>query len=131
MQTPEIALLFSGGPDSLALYALAALGHHPELRRPRHIHLLHMHNGMRGDAGFPRQRFEAAQQILAGQVSTVTRDTAKMAEATLVELDMVRLFQKEISLYLDDMIPKVIDYVECRLAGRIRETAAVFPSGRE
>ncbi len=42
MVQQDMAVLFSGGTDSLALYALAAAGHHPDIRRPRRIHLLHM-----------------------------------------------------------------------------------------
>ena len=90
----DLAILFSGGTDSLALYALAAVGCHRELPRPRHIHLLHMRNGMERFADFPRQRFEMAQRILQKQVSAPER----LAESTMVELDMGRLFQ---GLWLD------------------------------
>jgi len=37
--------------------------------------------------------------------------------------------EKEIGLYLDDMVPKVIEYVEHRQAGRVREAANCFPPG--
>jgi hypothetical protein len=37
--------------------------------------------------------------------------------------------EKEIGQYLDDMIPKVIDFIEHRQAGRVKEAAAVFPPG--
>jgi hypothetical protein len=102
MEKMELAIMFSGGTDSLALYALASLGHHPDLPRPRNIHLLHMLNGMSRFHEFPRQRFEAARQILAKQVplsevgSPVS--TLKLPEAQMVELDMGRLFQ---GLWLD------------------------------
>ena len=94
MERKDLAILFSGGTDSLALYALAAAGRHASLPRPRHIHLLHMLNGMERFADFPRQRFEVAQRILKKQV-TAPDD---LAEATMVELDMGRLFQ---GLWLD------------------------------
>jgi hypothetical protein len=102
MEKMELAIMFSGGTDSLALYALASLGHHPDLPRPRHIHLLHMLNGMSRFHDFPRQRFEAARQILAKQVplsDMLSPDSAvKLPEALMVELDMGRLFQ---GLWLD------------------------------
>lgn len=94
MERKDLAILFSGGTDSLALYALAAAGRHAGLPRPRHIHLLHMRNGMERFADFPRQRFEIAQGILNKQV--VAPDG--MADADMVELDMGRLFQ---GLWLD------------------------------
>lgn len=102
MEKMELAIMFSGGTDSLALYALAALGHHPDLPRPRHIHLLHMLNGMSRFHEFPRQRFETAQKILAKQVPLTDMlapdSSVKLPEALMVELDMGRLFQ---GLWLD------------------------------
>jgi hypothetical protein len=102
MEKMELAIMFSGGSDSLALYVLASLGHHPGLPRPRHIHLLHMLNGMSRFHEFPRQRFEAARQILAKQVPLsdmhAPESAVKMPETLMVELDMGRLFQ---GLWLD------------------------------
>ncbi|MBW2505773.1 MAG: hypothetical protein JRD19_01740, partial [Deltaproteobacteria bacterium] len=102
MEKMELAIMFSGGTDSLALYALAALGHHPGLPRPRHIHLLHLLNGMSRFHEFPRQRFEVARQILSKQVplsDMISPESAvKLTEALMVELDMGRLFQ---GLWLD------------------------------
>ena len=102
MEKLELAIMFSGGTDSLALYALAALGHHPDLPRPRHIHLLHMLNGMSRFHDFPRQRFEAAQKIITKQVPLVEmhspQSVVKIPETIMVELDMGRLFQ---GLWLD------------------------------
>jgi len=102
MEKTELAIMFSGGTDSLALYALASLGHHPELPRPRCIHLLHMLNGMSRFHDFPRHRFEAARQILARQVPlhgmNSSSSTVKAPETLMVELDMGRLFQ---GLWLD------------------------------
>ncbi len=243
----ELAVLFSGGSDSLALYALAVAGHHPQIPRPRKIHLLHMLNGMGRFHDFPRERYELSREILARQMS----NGVKIPACDMRELDMGRLFQglwldryeelmpryngknlvcaacklamharailccvenflslllvgytkkqnyypeqtpvfinkvselsghfgvetrfplyeecddtlvsrhlledfglpstgggerkclfcqtlttateKEIGLYLDDMIPRVVDYLEKRLAGRVREAAHCFPPGR-
>ncbi len=255
MVQQDMAVLFSGGTDSLALYALAAAGHHPDIRRPRRIHLLHMLNGMSRFHGFPRERFEIAQRVLQKRVAHSPDDIQssrqeQLPETFMVELDMGRLFQglwldrfeelmpryngknlvcvackvamharaviyclenyvpllvtgyakrqeyypeqtpvfmekmasfsehfgvhsrfpvymdfddqqitrqvledfglpstgggerkcmfcqtlttateKEISQYLDDILPKVLDYIEHRQAGRIRDAAAVFPPG--
>jgi hypothetical protein len=116
--------MFSGGTDSLALYALAALGHHPDLPRPRHVHLLHMLNGMSRFHDFPRQRFEAAQQVIAKQVPPADMNTPQSAvripETVMVELDMGRLFQ---GLWLDryeELMPryngKNLVCVACKIA---------------
>ncbi len=94
MQKQELAILFSGGTDSLAVYALSVIGQHPELPRPVKIHLLHMLNGMSRFHDFPRQRFDIAQEILA----TKSTQPEKLPEAEMVELDMGRLFQ---GLWLD------------------------------
>jgi len=128
MEKMELAIMFSGGTDSLALYALAALGHHPGLQRPRHIHLLHMLNGMSRFHEFPRQRFEAARQILAKQVPLtdmhLPESAVKLPEALMVELDMGRLFQ---GLWLDcyeDLMPryngKNLVCVACKVAMHTR-----------
>ena len=102
MEKMELAIMFSGGTDSLAVYALASLGHHPGLPRPKHIHLLHMLNGMSRFHDFPRLRFEAAQKILAKQVPLTemhsSDSTVRLPGVLMVELDMGRLFQ---GLWLD------------------------------
>jgi len=128
MEKMELAIMFSGGTDSLALFALASMGHHPDLPRPRHIHLLHMLNGMSRFHDFPRQRFEAASQILAKQVPLANMQapgsTVKLPEALLVELDMGRLFQ---GLWLDryeELMPrysgKNLVCVACKVAMHAR-----------
>jgi hypothetical protein len=128
MEKKELAIMFSGGTDSLALYALAALGHHPNLPRPRHIHLLHMLNGMSRFHDFPRRRFEAAKRVLAKQVplqDMQAKDSAvKLPEALMVELDMGRLFQ---GLWLDryeELMPrynsKNLVCVACKVAMHVR-----------
>ncbi|OGQ96735.1 MAG: hypothetical protein A2521_07285 [Deltaproteobacteria bacterium RIFOXYD12_FULL_57_12] len=102
MDKQDLAIMYSGGSDSLALYALAALGHHPHLPRPRTIHLLHMLNGFSRFHDFPRNRFLTAKEILEKQKATVGDSTvngaAPLPETVLVELDMGRLFQ---GLWLD------------------------------
>ncbi len=116
MSKQELAIMFSGGTDSLALYALAAAGHHPDLPRPRRIHMLHMLNGMGRFHDFPRQRFEVARKILAARVAPPDQ----VPEAEMVELDMGRLFQ---GLWLDryeELMPryngKNLVCVACKLA---------------
>ncbi|MDX1776438.1 MAG: hypothetical protein R3297_07640 [Desulfobulbales bacterium] len=128
MEKMELAIMFSGGTDSLALYALASLGHHPDIPRPRHIHLLHMLNGMSRFHGFPRRRFETAREILARQVPLTQMQSPESAvnlpEAIMVELDMGRLFQ---GLWLDryeDLMPryngKNLVCVACKVAMHTR-----------
>lgn len=128
MDKMELAIMFSGGTDSLALYALASLGHHPGLPRPRHIHLLHMLNGMSRFHEFPRERFEIARQILEKQVSRVNMQSPgsslQLPETVMVELDMGRLFQ---GLWLDryeELMPryngKNLVCVACKVAMHAR-----------
>lgn len=120
MYKQELAILFSGGTDSLALYALAVGGHHPGLPRPRKIHLLNMLNGMGRFPDFTRNRFETTRAILANRFP----DAENMPSASLVELDMGRLFQ---GLWLDryeEFMPryggKNLVCVACKLAMHIR-----------
>lgn len=116
MEKHELAIMFSGGTDSLALYALASVGNHPELPRPLRIHLLHMLNGMGRFPDFPRNRFQTARGILESRLSPPQTIPA----ATMVELDMARLFQ---GLWLDryeELMPryggKNLVCVACKLA---------------
>lgn len=116
MEKHELAILFSGGTDSLALYALAASGNHPQIPRPVRIHLLHMLNGMGRFPDFPRNRFLAAQKILSSR----SPDPRLIPETVMVELDMGRLFQ---GLWLDryeELMPrfggKNLVCVACKLA---------------
>jgi hypothetical protein len=128
MDKMELAIMFSGGTDSLAVYTLASLGHHPGLPRPKHIHLLHMLNGMSRFHDFPRLRFEAARKILEKQVPLKEMhsldSSVKLPEVLLVELDMGRLFQ---GLWLDryeDLMPryngKNLVCVACKVAMHTR-----------
>ncbi len=120
MEKQELAILYSGGTDSLALYTLAAGGHHPGLSRPVRIHLLHMLNGMGRFPDFPRNRFLTAQKILAAKVTA----SDILPPAEMVELDMGRLFQ---GLWLDrfeELMPryggKNLVCVACKLAMHAR-----------
>ncbi len=116
----ELAVLFSGGTDSLALYALATAGHHPDIPRPRRIHLLHMLNGMSRFHDFPRNRYEVGRDILERQFA----DGARLPRNDMEELDMGRLFQ---GLWLDryeKLMPryngKNLVCVACKLAMHAR-----------
>ncbi len=120
MEKQDLAIMFSGGRDSLALYALAAVGAHPEIRRPERIHLLHMLNGMGRFLDFPRERFMVAQKRIAAQTALPER----LPRTFYVELDMGRLFQ---GLWLDwyeDLMPKYngknLVCVACKLAMHTR-----------
>ncbi len=120
MEPQDIAIMYSGGTDSLAVYALAAAGHSPDLPPARKIHLLHMRNGMERFPDFPRTRYEVAKKILRNQVS----DPATFTDSSMVELDMGRLFQ---GLWLDryeELMPryngKNLVCVACKLAMHTR-----------
>ncbi len=94
MEKQEIAILFSGGRDSLALYALGFLGKHPSFPRCRRIHLLHMLNGMSRFHSFPSRRYETASKILRTQIPL----SGNVPESLFLELDCGRLWQ---GLWLD------------------------------
>lgn len=120
MEKQELAILFSGGSDSLSLYALAAVGAHPEIPRPRRIHLLHMLNGMGRFPSFPKERFRVSEGILKAQMP----DSEQIPQATYIELDMGRLFQ---GLWLDryeELMPhyggKNLVCVACKLAMHVK-----------
>jgi hypothetical protein len=120
MEKQELAILFSGGSDSLSLYALAAVGAHPQIPRPRRIHLLHMLNGMGRFPAFPKERFCVSEGILKAQMP----DSEQIPQATYVEVDMGRLFQ---GLWLDryeELMPryggKNLVCVACKLAMHVK-----------
>jgi len=120
MEKQELAILYSGGTDSLALYALASAGNHPELGKPAKIHLLHMLNGMGRFPDFPRNRFEVACRIL--QANAPAQNTIPAAE--MVELDMGRLFQGLWLDWFEEYMPryggKNLVCVACKLAMHTR-----------
>ncbi len=120
MEKQELAILFSGGSDSLALYALAAAGAHPEIPRPRGIHLLNMLNGMGRFSSFPKGRFRVAERILRARMPY----SEQIPQSIYIELDMGRLFQ---GLWLDryeELMPryggKNLVCVACKLAMHIK-----------
>ncbi len=90
----ELAILFSGGTDSLALYALSTAGRLKGVLLPRTVHLLHMLNGMSRFHDFPRKRYEVAKKILVKRLA----DDDAFPSTVYSELDMGRLFQ---GLWLD------------------------------
>ena len=120
MEKQELAILFSGGSDSLSLYALAAVGTCPEIPRPKKIHLLHMLNGMGRFPSFSKERFRVSKRILEAQMP----DLEQILQATYIELDMGRLFQ---GLWLDryeELMPnyggKNLVCVACKLAMHVK-----------
>ncbi|HID96734.1 MAG TPA: hypothetical protein EYP57_00855 [Thermodesulfobacteriaceae bacterium] len=120
MDRQDLAILFSGGTDSLALYALAFHGRHPEISNPRNIHLLQMLNGMGRFPSFPENRFRTAEKILKAQIP----ETDTIPKSVYVELDMGRLFQ---GLWLDNFEELMPEYggknlvcVACKLAMHAR-----------
>lgn len=120
MSKQDLAILFSGSIDSLALYALSSLGKHPEIPKPRMIHILCMQNRTSRFPEFPLQRFEMAEKILKRQAPF----SEPMPKATLIELDMGRLFQ---GMWLDRyeaLMPrydnKNLVCVACKLAMHTR-----------
>jgi len=120
MDKQDTAILFSGGSDSLALYAMAITGLSQRLPRARKIHLLHMLNGMSRFPEFPVTRMDLARKILEAQLP----DTEDIPETRYLELDMGRLFQ---GLWLDrfeELMPrfngKNLVCVACKLAMHTR-----------
>jgi len=86
----DLAILFSGGTDSLSLYTLATIGEHPNIPSSGKIHLLCMLNGMSRFPNFTLNRFKIAEKILKSQVPS----DKSFADSDFVELDMGRLFQE-------------------------------------
>ncbi len=120
MERQDMAILFSGGSDSLALYSLAMAGSLPGIPRPRNIHLLHMLNGMGRFPDFPKNRLKVAKTILEAQLPA----KEDIPETCYIELDMGRLFQ---GLWLDryeELMPrfngKNLVCVACKLAMHTR-----------
>ena len=120
MVKQELAILYSGSIDSLALYTLSAIGKHPDIPQPRMIHLLCIQNGASRFSGFPYERFKNAEKLLKAQVPS----TDPLPAGAFVELDTTRLFQ---GLWLDrceELIPqysgKNLVCTACRLAMHTR-----------
>ena len=85
----EMAILFKGSTDSLAVYTLAALGKYPDVPSPRMIHLLCIQNGASSFQTFPFERFKTAAEILKKQVPA----KEPLPEGVFIELDATRLFK--------------------------------------
>jgi len=120
MQKADIAILYSGGTDSVSLYALTLKGIGQGIPRAKNIHLLHMLNGFSRFHDFPHKRFEVAEKILVAQ----TPDKENIPKTIYSELDMGRLFQ---GLWLDrfeELMPmfngKNLVCVACKLAMHTR-----------
>ena len=120
MERQEIAILFSGGRDSVALYSLGFSGRHPAFPRCRRIHLLHMLNGMSRFHLFPEQRFCVVRDILEMQAPV----SSNIPESLFIELDCGRLWQ---GLWLDRyeaLMPrfggKNLVCVACKLSMHVR-----------
>jgi len=120
MGKQELAILFSGSIDSLALYTLSAIGKHPDIPPPRMIHLLCIQNGASRFSDYPYERFKTAEKILKAQVPP----TDHLPAGSFVELDTTRLFQE---LWLDryeELMPqysgKNLVCTACRLAMHTR-----------
>jgi len=97
----DAAILFSGGTDSLALYAMSFTGNHSSVPKSERIHLLNMLNGMSRFPHFTKNRFETAKAILESHFQK-----ENLSESIFIELDSGRLFQ---GLWLDryeEFMPK-------------------------
>ena len=120
MDRQDVAIMFSGGRDSLALYCLAMVGLHPEVPKARNIHILHMLNGMGRFPKFPKDRLEIAKEILERQVPV----NEKAPETSYVELDVGRLFQGLWLNNYESLMPrfggKNLVCVACKLAMHTR-----------
>lgn len=120
MEQQDLAILYSGGRDSLSLYAISMLGRQHDIKRPRNIHLLHMLNGMSRFHDFPEMRYMAAEKILKKQLAP----GEFLPKTAYIELDTGRLFQ---GVWLDryeELMPrfngKNLVCVACKLAMHIK-----------
>ncbi|TYT74838.1 hypothetical protein [Desulfobotulus mexicanus] len=119
MSSPApLAILFSGGSDSLALYTMALSGHHRAIPKTSSVHLVTMLNGMARFPHFTENRFRTARELLEKQ------QPSPLPPSFRVELDCGRLFQE---LWLDryeTLMPrfggKNLVCVACKLAMHTR-----------
>ena len=116
----DLAILFSGGPDSLSLYVLAALKKIGDVPSPRMIHLVHMLNRMARFPDAPQERFKTTIKILESQVPP----NEPLPEASFIELDVGRLLQELWLLKHEEWMPrydgKNLICVACHLAMNVR-----------
>jgi tRNA(Ile)-lysidine synthase TilS/MesJ len=120
----DLAILFSGGKDSVALYAFAALGKCHDIPSPRTIHLIHMSNGVSRFRKEPSRRIKTVKKLLAKQASP----NQPLPESVFIDLDVTHLFQE---LWLDRYEALMPEYggknlvcVACKLAMHTR--AVIF-----
>jgi 3'-phosphoadenosine 5'-phosphosulfate sulfotransferase (PAPS reductase)/FAD synthetase len=81
-----LAIMFSGGSDSLALLSMAYKGQLKGITSPTEIHLLYMLNGMSRFPSFPRERCRIAKELLESQIAEPNKKPA----VHYVELDTAR-----------------------------------------
>ncbi len=112
----SVAIMFSGGTDSLALMSMAVKKQLPGLEKLKQVHLMYMLNGMSRYPSFPRERFKICKELLKGQYGSGT----DFPELKYVEIDSARLFQ---GLWLDhyeELMPryngKNMVCVACKIA---------------
>lgn len=113
-----LAILFSGGTDSLALWSMALSGHKKDLPKASSIHLLTMLNGMGRFPHFTENRFRTAKELLEKQSPVPLPETKRM------ELDCGRLFQEFWLDRFETLMPrfggKNLVCVACKLAMHTR-----------
>ena len=109
-----VAILFSGGSDSLALFAMAATGNARHVEKAPEIHLVTMQNGMSRFDEFPETRYQVARDILQ------RRSPVPIPESVRVERDCGRLFQEFWLDRQETLMPKFggknLVCVACKLA---------------
>lgn len=120
IEKQDLAILFSGGRDSLAIYALSMAGYHPLINRPRKIHLLHMLNGISRFPELPKNRLKISQKIIKRQLPA----NEDAPETAYVELDMGQLFQGLWLNRYEELMPhfngKNLVCVACKLGMHVR-----------
>lgn len=120
----DLAVLFSGGKDSAALYAFAAFGKCHDIPAPRLIHLIHMTNGASRFRKQPLRRFNTLKKLLSKQASP----NEPLPEAVFIDLDVSHLFQQLWLNRYEALMPKYggknLVCVACRLAMHVQ--AVIF-----
>ena len=97
-----IAIMFSGGSDSLALLSMAYKGQLKGITPPTDIHLLYMLNGMSRFPSFPRERYRIAKELLESQIT----ESNEKPEVHYMELDTARLFQGLWIDHYEELMPR-------------------------
>lgn len=102
MQTKPIAIMFSGGADSLSLLSMAATGTLKGIEPPTEIHLMYMLNGMSRFPSFPRERVRVARELLTAQYGR----KKKLPDIIYSERDSARLFQALWVDHYEELMPR-------------------------